>query len=595
MGVSYMSDLPVRVLHVDDEPGYAELVGELLEREDEAFTVETATSVSEAPDQFDRFDCIISDYDMPGQNGIDFLKCVRETAPELPFILFTGKGSEDIASEAITAGVTDYLRKQTVNDQYVVLANRVRNAVDRYRAERDRERQRAAIETAQDGISILNQNGQFIYVNQAYADLYGYDSAELVGEHWQRVYPEREEEFARDVILPTVAEEGAWSGKTTGLRADGTTFLENHRVTQTESGALICSVRNATTEMERETKLTRFRTLVETLEDPVYVLDETGEFEYVNDAFVEMVGYDRETILTSTPALIKSADTVEEAEGWLGQVLSSDGPDSVRFETEILPKNGEPIPCEDHMGVLPYDSEQFEGSVGILRDISERKARERELQEQTQRHKEFASIVSHDLRNPLNVAQGRVELAKEDCPSEHLDPVARALGRMSRIIEDMLWLADEGRDVGAMDAVSLDEITDSAWSIVTDQVQHAELRYAGEELSTATIVADDDRLRQLLENLFSNAIEHNGEDITVTVGTVDGGFYVEDDGTGIPDSSREDVFTAGYSTKDGGTGFGLRIVQQIVEGHGWEIEVVDGSDSGVRFEVTGVDFIDEST
>ncbi|MFC6974833.1 PAS domain S-box protein [Halomicroarcula sp. GCM10025709] len=436
-----MGHLPdVHVLHVDDEPDFADVVADFLEHEDNRLAVETATSASEGLDRLadEDFDCIISDYDMPEQNGIEFLETVREMAPELPFILFTGKGSEEVAGDAISAGVTDYLQKERGTDQYAVLANRVRNAVERYRAEHARERQRKASETAHEGISILNEDGEFIYVNQAYADLYGYDPEDILGQHWELVYPDDEVAVARNEILPTVADEGSWSGETTGLRADGTTFPEDHRVVQTDSGELICSVRDLSAEQELQIELTRFATLVETLSDPVYVLDETGRFEYVNDAFVEMVGYGRDTVLGATPALIKSPDAVERAEANLGRILPSDGPDSVQFEIEIQPNDGEPIPCEDHMGILPYEGEYFEGSVGMLRDITERKDRERELKRRNQRLDEFASVVSHDLRNPLNVAFGGVDLAQAECDSEHLERAERGLDRMDALIDDLL-------------------------------------------------------------------------------------------------------------------------------------------------------------
>ena len=376
------SEASIHVLHVDDKPDFAELTAEFLKREDDSITVTTATSASEGLEHLSRgdFDCIVSDYDMPTQNGIEFLKSVRENSPDLPFVLFTGKGSEEIAGEAISAGVTDYLQKKRVTDQYTVLANRLRNAVERHRAEKERKRQRKAIETAQEGISILNQDGEYIYVNQAYADIYGYDPDEMEGEHWELIYPDGDTAIARDVILPTVAEDGYWSGETTGLRADGTTFVEDHTITQTDTNGLICSVRDRSVKQEREIALTQFQTLVETLNDPVYVLDETGQFEYVNDAFIEMVGYDRERIIGASPALIKSAEVVDRSEDHLGQVLSSNGPDSVQFEIEVQPATGEPISCEDHMGVLPYEGESFEGSVGVLRDISERKERKQELE-----------------------------------------------------------------------------------------------------------------------------------------------------------------------------------------------------------------------
>ena len=137
----------IHVLHVDDEPAIADLTAECLEREDDRLAVETATSVSDGLDFLadGDYDCIVSDFDMPGQDGIDFLKAVRERHPNLPFILYTGKGTEEIASEAISAGVTDYLQKESSTGQYTVLANRIANSVAQARAsqriEHTRERQ----------------------------------------------------------------------------------------------------------------------------------------------------------------------------------------------------------------------------------------------------------------------------------------------------------------------------------------------------------------------------------------------------------------------------------------------------------------------
>lgn len=106
-----------------------------------------------------------------------------------------------------------------------------------------------------------------------------------------------------------------------------------------------------------------------------------------------------------------------------------------------------------------------------------------------------------------------------------------------------------------------------------------------------TIRADEGRLRQLFENLIRNAVEHGGDDITVTVGELDTGFYVEDTGPGIPVDEREDVFEAGYSTQEDGTGFGLRIVERMIDAHDWKIHVTEGSEGGARFEITDVEAI----
>ena len=127
---------PIRILHVDDDWRLADLTATCLEDESERFDVTISTSPTEAVSCLDsgNFDCIVSDYDMPGLNGVEFLETVRERYPDLPFILFTGKGSEEIASDAISAGVSDYLQKKGGTDQYVILSNRISNLVKKYRA-----------------------------------------------------------------------------------------------------------------------------------------------------------------------------------------------------------------------------------------------------------------------------------------------------------------------------------------------------------------------------------------------------------------------------------------------------------------------------
>ncbi|MDQ2054888.1 PAS domain-containing protein [Halobellus sp. H-GB7] len=149
MGVS---SSPIRVLHIDDEPSLTELTATFLERADDQFEVDTATSASEGLARLDEdtFDCVVSDYDMPRQNGIELLERVREDHPRLPFILFTGKGSEEVASEAISAGVSDYLQKRRGTEQYQLLAKRIRSHVERTRAQRKAAEHESHLRQAQE-------------------------------------------------------------------------------------------------------------------------------------------------------------------------------------------------------------------------------------------------------------------------------------------------------------------------------------------------------------------------------------------------------------------------------------------------------------
>jgi signal transduction histidine kinase len=203
------------------------------------------------------------------------------------------------------------------------------------------------------------------------------------------------------------------------------------------------------------------------------------------------------------------------------------------------------------------------------------------MERQNERLSRFASAVSHDLRTPLSTARTSLLLAKDDCESEHLDRMDDALGRMDDIIDDVLSLARGGNAVVDPRPVSLQSVAESTWrSVVADP--DASMAVA----SDRTVQADPGRLQRLLENLFRNSVEHAGPGVSVRVGATDDGFYVEDDGPGIPESEREDVFEAGYTTGATGTGFGLAIVQEIARAHDWSVAVTDGSMGGARFEFT---------
>ncbi|WP_058365210.1 PAS domain S-box protein [Haloparvum sedimenti] len=715
----------VDILHVDDEPDFADLVATFLEREHGAFTVHTETDPRDALDRLDdedcTVDCVVSDYDMPGLDGLNFLERVRDRRPGLPFVLFTGKGSEEIASEAISAGVTDYLQKAGGTEQYRVLANRVRNAVAGYRAERDANRGLEAIETARDGIAILDGDGHIEYANDACGEILGYDREELVGLHWETFYRDEDVPFVYDVLLPE-AREGRWRGTTSFLQKDGTEIDVDHALSYSDDGSLICTLSpraiadtgtppamadTGATPPSADTGATppsaRERAMNEApigivLTDPL----ETGEpIVYANDAFTMLTGYETHAVVGRDRGILWGEDTAAGAlaelrtaiddrepatvelrsyrkdgeefwnrvrvaplfddEGDLDffvefhedvterkrdeerlqshtarlEALFEHSPDMIavhdidgvirdvnqrlcaelgyaeselvgrtvwdidptadrdratsfwetlppntshRFEGKLEREDGSTFPIEVHLIRLNLDGE--DRFVAMDRDISRQKRRERELVQQNERLDRFTSVVSHDLRNPLQVAEGRIELLREDCESEHIDGIDDALDRMDALIEDLLALAQTGEAAMDIEPVRLSDIVRTCWE--TLPTANATLTVETDR----TVEADRDQLRQLVSNLLRNAVKHGGADVSITAGDTADGFYVSDDGVGLPESELEDVFESGYTTAADGTGFGLSIVDEVADRHGWAVSATNGDDGGARFDVT---------
>ncbi|WP_193787989.1 hybrid sensor histidine kinase/response regulator [Natronorubrum bangense] len=621
----------IRILYVDAKPEVAARTAERLECEHDRFETSTATSAAAGLEclEEDSIDCIVSRDELSGVDGLAFLKRVRERDPTLPFILCPTDGSEALASDAISAGVTDYVRTVEDASQDPSLATRIINAVETTRTRRQRKRQLQAIETAQEGISLLDSAGRFSYVNQSYADCFGYDSTEMIGEHWEILYEDEEAVYATEELLPTVMETGGWRGESACVRADGSRIVVDHTLSRTEHDELICTVRDITDRKARERELERYETILKAIPDEVYVLDADGMFTNIippTDSALTTSKYRPAELIGEHVSLVLDDTDIAKGEAAIQRLLAGDDREKASFELDVHTKDGERISNENHISLLPMTEDgQFQGTVGVLRDISDRKKRERKLKRQNERLESFASIVSHDLRNPLNVAHGNLELAREQADNDHLEAVATAHERMQTLIENLLTVAREERPVVETEPIDLETVTRTCW-------QHVETAEVTLTTTTDAVVhGDRARLRRLLENLIRNTVEHSSTgsrptaddsvgqgsptpgshtrqdnverestprdgrpaaaSVTLTVGDLSGetGFYVEDDGRGIPAEQRDAVFETGYSMAAGGTGLGLAIVERIAENHGWTVTVTESDTGGARFEFRDVE------
>ena len=234
-------------------------------------SVETAAEALSAVDERS-VDCVIAPHRLQSGTGLSLLEEVREREPNLPFIIVPQFGNEEIASRAISAGVTDYLPCDGTDERLTVLDSKIVSAVENYRTESELRRGYRALETAQEGISILDENGDFVYVNEEYADLYGYDREEMIGTSWESLCPEGHTGDISDHVLSQVFERGRWRGQTTGLRADGSTFPEDHSLAKTDDGGLVCVVRDVTERRKsvrrRRQREKHLRELYEVTSDP---------------------------------------------------------------------------------------------------------------------------------------------------------------------------------------------------------------------------------------------------------------------------------------------------------------------------------------
>jgi PAS domain S-box-containing protein len=723
----------IDVLLVDDDPAFARLAREAVSQVSSALSVETEPTPRDGLERLgsESFDCIVSDYDMPEMTGIEFLEAVRQEYPSLPFILYTGKGSEEVASQAISAGVTDYLQKTTGAEQYTLLANRVTNAVKRARAEQEIERTRAYFQAiltrTTDFVMVLDHDGNVKYVSPAIEDTLGCQPETAIGDDPLNVLQPTDRQSAETSLTAVYGQHTGQvqfecRARTTNGEGRWLDIRAWDMLSDPAVEGVILNVRDVSERKAAEQRARTERRFVQRIfdaqQDVLYTFDTDGGLLRWNDQFADITGYsDDELEGRYVTSFVPDSEKSRIKSRFQAVVETHE---SLLVESELETKVGDRIPFEFTGNPIVGRDGSLRGVTGIGRDISDRRERQERLERQqenlanltvqleeqyrvlfeeapvmmvvtqneagepiitdcnelftttlgydveqvigrplaefyteasrqaliddggytralnaefTREHRdlvtnqgevvetllravprrddaddplgtlamyidiseqaeleranerleEFTRIVSHDLRNPLSIAKGNLEFARETHDSKELEAVARAHDRMERLIDDLLSLARAGDTIGERTPVALADLVEECWA----NVDTADGALAID--SETSVLADGDRLKQVFENLFRNAVQHGGDDVTVTVGDLPTGFYVEDDGEGIPPEERATILEAGYSTTSDGTGFGLSIVKQLVEAHGWSLRVTDGTDGGARFEITGVE------
>jgi len=478
------------------------------------------------------------------------------------------------------------------------------------------------IENMGEGYVLLDRGGEVVDVNAAARSLLGGEGGRLIGRPAREVFEVDLavlNEFDNEAAAATVAIDDEPTASTAAME-DGTAtsgdvgrrYLEL-TVSAIEADGVagrFLWVRDVTDRIRLER---RFQTLIERSSDVVFRLDEDGIVRYASPSTRRVLGYepaDLEDDLAFEELLVDDrgeGDREEREDGdrtaldrhatatetWKRLVGGDADSDTVRFEVQLRTAAGE-VRFIEAVARYLVDDPAVGGIVINARDVTERTEQELELRRTNERLDQFASLVGHDLRNPLTVATGHLEMAMETGDTDSLETVHEQHRRMEAMIEDLLSLAREGRTVEDPSPVALAAAARQSWSTV--DTRGASLAVDADP--DAAVLADESRLYNLFENLFRNAVEHGpGDegggiepaDLTVRVEAVPGGFAVGDDGVGIPAGKREQVLESGYTTRSGNTGFGLAIADEVASAHGWGVSVTENADGGARFEFTGVD------
>ncbi len=515
---------------------------------------------------------------------------LREITGEIPIIVVAVDGSEQLASDVLAAGATDYVPAQTISDEPERLLKRLEETPNSTLASTVQcwtvfERLSQPVVKVR-----FNEDHQPIVrrVNSAFEDQFGYVETTLRGESLDAyIVPEESTEKAHRINRQVGTEQTVDPRVVTRQTTDGTTTFLLQTTACDRSHTAVAIYTALTDDHEHQQRLEqlqrRYQTYLKNTLDIVTIVQPDGTIAYQSPAIERVLGYTQEELLDMSAFELIRPDDRERVIETFQTAIETNEETTERAAFRFQHADGSWVWLE----TLASTRRLPDGYLAVSRDITARKRREQQLQHERDRLEDFASSVAHNFRNPLNVAMGSLRQAREQDTAHHLETTHQALDRIDQLVDELLTLARQGDPIAETQTTSLDEIAQSAWQHVTTTDVTLNVQ------TTCRVQADPSRLQSLFAALFDNAVTHNDDVSTVTVGTLpaEGVFYVADNGQGIPQSQRQRVFKSGYTTSEQGTGFGLAIVKQIANAHGWTVAVTDSAAGGARFEFTDVDML----
>jgi len=477
-GISLENDVSanINILYVENNINIRKKVILNLEKENDKFKIDGVDSPNNGIHNLNKktYDCILSGYNFPNTNGLEFLKEVKKQT-DIPFILFTKENNDEIIHDIISENVDDYVEKDLNKIQYKILSKRI------------------------------------------------------------------------------------------------STYVSNHR---TKSKLI-----KRTDELEEERKF--INQSLDSMNDIFFVIDTNGNINKVNNSGLKCItsisNYSEQDIGEINIRDIFPQSQTEQINKSLSSVNKGN---HVRFNIEAKTNQNESLELEIKISPLYNDINEIIGIVGMARDVTEENEYKRKLKKKNNKLDKFAKIISHDIRNPTSIAKGNLNLHINNHGStDELDTTLKSIHRIENILEDVLYITKSNTDELNKQNITLKSIANECWKNLN--VKNSELK-----INTDKIISQNKKLSsRLFENLFKNSIEHGGDNVRITIGGTKNGFYVEDNGTGIPKNKRGKIFNQNYSTSETGEGLGLSIVEHVCDLHEWTITITESKTGGARFEI----------